>query len=96
MYVIVREDLPIGLQMAQVCHVSVEYALQRPEEAKSTPIGVVLSVPNETTLVEIASKLDGVLFREPDIGNEATAFAHVGDGHQLSSLPLAGRELMVA
>lgn len=96
MYIIVRGDLPIGLQMAQICHVSVEFAIQRPEEAKSTPIGVVLTVSDEQSLIEIASELDGVLFREPDIGDQATAFACVGDGRTLSHLPLAGRELAMA
>lgn len=89
LYVIVRGDLPPGLQMAQAVHAAVEYALANPALAASTPNTVVLTVPCEDALVGLAE--DGILFREPDLGDEATAYAEVSTGERFSSLPLAGR-----
>lgn len=92
---IVREDLPTGLQMAQVAHACTEFALNHPEKASSTPVGVVLGVPGEAELLawEHVAALDGpyVLFREEDLGGETTAIAVVSDGEKFRSLPLAGR-----
>lgn len=90
MYVLVRADLPPGLQVAQAVHASVEYALRLPSMARSTPNVVVLNVPDESTLLGLAGPA-GFLFHEPDVGDEATAYAEVTTGERFSSLPLAGR-----
>ena len=97
MYVLVREDLSPGLQLAQAVHASVEFALANPERAKSTPTVVVLGVPDEDTLLAWADTLcfpdckrdEYVLFHEPDLG-EHTALAVVDDGERFASLSLAG------
>ena len=79
--------------MAQAVHAAVEYALANPATAASTPNTVVLSVPSEDALVGLAE--DGILFREPDLGDQATAYAEVTTGERFSSLPLAGRSLVM-
>lgn len=88
MYVLVRNDLPPGLQMAQAVHAGISHVQKCPD----VPLNlVVLQVRNEIDLVDRSFGHDGTLFREPDIGNEATAFACVSDGRSFSDLPLAGR-----
>lgn len=92
---LVREDLPTGLQMAQVAHACIKFALDHPDRASSTPIGVVLGVPGKHELIACAEDLEGtayVLFEEEDLGGEVTALATVSDGRYFSSLPLAHRE----
>jgi hypothetical protein len=96
--VLVRGDLPPGLQLAQVAHASSEFALRHPTEAASTPIGIVLEVPDEDALLAFADVVasEGVpstVFREEDLDDEATAMAVVCDGRHFSSLPLAGRRM---
>lgn len=58
---------------------------------------VVLSVPDERALELLCDDLNGccpVLVHEPDLDDQATAFAVRHDaGRWLSSLPLAMREL---
>lgn len=58
---------------------------------------VVLAVPDEESLLhfaEIIGEWDGILVREPDIGDEATALAIVPGVHwrRVAHLPLALRE----
>lgn len=94
-----RGDLPPGLQFAQVAHASSEFAQRFPTEAASTPIAVVLEVPDEGTLHAYASvEWDEpfFLFREEDLDNQATALATVCTGERFSSLPLAGRRMVNA
>ena len=91
---LIRGDLPPGLQLAQVAHVCTEHALKYPVTAASTPIGIVLEVGDEVDLIDRArdGTADGVLFHEEDLGGEATAYAEVSDGSRFADLPLAGRE----
>lgn len=92
MYVLVRDDLPPGSQLAQSIHAAVELTLRQPDVAVATPTVVVLAVPDERELVGHAGA--GVLFTEPDLGDEATAYAEFGDGRRFSNLPLAGASMM--
>lgn len=107
LYVLVREDLPTGLQMAQVAHACIEFALHHPDKASSTPIGVVLGVPDEDELLVWADRLLGfcgphadlsepdmpiVVFHDPDVGSgEHTAIAVVAGPDKFPSLQLAGK-----
>lgn len=99
LYVIVRGDLPLGLQMAQVAHACIEFALNHPEKASSTPVGVVLCVPDEPALLELADRLIGwcgphvdlskpdnpvVVFHDPDVGE--------GGEHTALALVTSGEE----
>lgn len=79
--------------MAQVAHAAISYVQEHPDVPENL---VVLRVRDELELFD-RSTVDrpdgGVLFFEPDIGNEATAFACVSDGRQFADLPLAGRSM---
>lgn len=95
LYVVVRNDLPPGLQTAQACHALREFAHRFPELDRrwfeSSNNLVVLQVPtlgDLEGLVAIGSLV--APFYEPDLGGELTAAAF-GDGRLLSSLPLALR-----
>ena len=93
LYVVVRADLPRGLQLAQACHAAREFSLNYPGDAQGENL-VVLEVPSEPELAELAARLPGpsVRFHEPDLGGELTAFATDGRARRLlSHLPLAGR-----
>lgn len=96
LYVLVRGDLPPGLQYAQAVHAAVEYALTYPERAASTPNAVVLNVLNLEDLLLFASHEPqiGVLFHEEDLNDEATAYAAVCEDDRFSGLPLAGKQLV--
>ena len=83
-----RADLGAGHQLAQAVHASIELA-QRQDDLPDTV--VVLSVPDEPTLITQAGAVEGgTLFREPDFGHAATAYAVVSDGAKYSDLTLAG------
>lgn len=101
MYVLVRDDLPPGTQLAQAVHAATEYTLSNVDRAASTPTVVVLAVRDQAELLEYADVLCGwcpsrtasrrpyALFHEPDLG-EHTALATISDGREFSRLPLAG------
>lgn len=107
MYVLVRNDLPTGYQMAQAIHAAVEFSLKHPALTKATPTVVVLSVSDEVELLAWADRLAGwcsepaaidrqfEVFEEPDLigcpGGAFTSLATVYDGTEFSALPLAGR-----
>lgn len=93
LYVVVRGDLPIGLQMAQACHAVREFARTCPEVDAGENL-VVLNTQGEAQLLRLWHDCPGstVLFREPDLQNEFTAFAASGEARShLSMLPLAGK-----
>src|SRR5688572_22136583 len=97
LFILVRGDLPPGLQMAQAVHAATEYALTFPRQARDTPCVVVLNVLDEADLLTYARihPLSGVLFHEDDLGGQATAYATVCDDGRFQGLPLAGRDLAV-
>lgn len=98
MYILVREDISPGYQLAQSVHAAVEFTLQH--DVTIPRIVVVLSVPDEDTLLGFA---DGAwmgrddkpyhLFHEPDI-DAHTALCTVSDGAEFSGLPLAGAAMV--
>lgn len=95
LYVVVRDDLPPGLQMAQACHAAFEFG--RFTEADVGDNLVVLHASRER-ICELAGEafrrgLQVLRFDEPDLGGETTAVALEGDARPLvSSLPLAMRK----
>lgn len=95
LYVVVRADIPAGLQLAQACHVTREFTLAHPEEDVGENL-VVLHAPNEPELARLVHTVDPLclssIFYEPDLGGAMTAVAFSGDARRhLSSLPLALR-----
>ena len=104
LYVVVRNDLAPGLQIAQACHVVREFAeewkrLEREWYLQSKNVAI-LQVPGEEELRALYDRADALgvacsSFQEPDLDNAMTAIALGGDGAQrlTSSLPLALRQL---
>lgn len=80
---LVRSDLPTGLQMAQAIHAAVELSLAHPDRMTKTPTVVVLSVPNEDALLDwadqftehhgVAGRIESPwkMFQEPDLASDA-------------------------
>lgn len=99
MYILVRADLPAGLQAAQACHAASYLAASDPLALYQHPTTIVLAVDNLDELQlhkerHIGKKgaPEGFLFREPDLGGEATAFACYTEGYEYDHLPLALKE----
>lgn len=96
LYVVVRADLPIGVQMAQIGHAAFEFA--RSFHGLVGPNIYVLAARDEPSLALLVSKaayagLSLVSVNEPDLGGALTAAAFPGDAARLlRRLPLAGRQ----
>lgn len=78
-YVFVRKDLPLHTQIVQSCHAAQECGIHLSIEDFRNYL-IVLEVKSERQLLKIREQLlaqgiKTILFREPDIGNEATAMA---------------------
>jgi peptidyl-tRNA hydrolase len=102
LYIVVRNDLAPGLQLAQAVHAKELFSHEHPEVntdwyERSNNI-VVLQVENKEELAKIAYGLSKqglavCMFKEPDLNDELTAIAaEPGAGTSLSSLPLALRQ----
>jgi peptidyl-tRNA hydrolase len=101
LYIIVRNDLSPGLQVAQACHALREFIADHPKldqewHTKHKNI-VVLQVSDIRGLSELAddcarASVPCSRFNEPDLGGELTAIACAPEAMpMLSSLPLALR-----
>jgi len=74
----VRDDLSTEQQIVQSSHAAYEAGTHLEENGSSVNHLIVLSVPNEQALLEAQKKIErrdirSILFREPDIGDQATA-----------------------
>lgn len=97
---LVRSDLPAGLQLAQAVHGAFEFSHTHPAVMhrwlENSNYLVVLGVPDEAALLCFLELADGYevdvhLVREPDLDEAATALV-IGPGdfhHRVSHLPLA-------
>lgn len=105
MYILTRTDLDPGLQAAQTAHAAFQFACEHSDVTakwhRDSSYLIVLGVPDEETLTDYARLVEqaGVpcsLFREPDIGDEATALAVAPSElwRMFSDLPLLGKELV--
>lgn len=77
-YVIVRSDLSISQQAVQACHASYESGALLEQEESIGNYLILVTAPSEAALLKTYQKLEdrdikSVLFREPDLNNEATA-----------------------
>ena len=94
LYVVVRADLPPGLQCAQACHAA--RAFRDPPDADENLI--VLSAPNEealrSLLLQAGPSAAVAAFHEPDLDGQLTAIALNGIDVPLllAALPLALRD----
>ncbi len=94
---IIRKDLSIPQQLVQAAHAAHESGLHLCEDKSDINYLIALGVPDEERLTTFHKKLEdrgikSILFREPDIGNEATALCTepiCGNGRKMfSRLPL--------
>lgn len=91
-YLVTREDLPIGAQSVQSTHAMTAFMMEHPGVAqdwyhKSNTL-VLLAVRNEAELYDLLDvcrrkSVTHSLFREPDFGNALTALAIGPDGKRL-------------
>lgn len=105
MYIIVRSDLPPGLQAAQAVHAAFAFYHEHPSVVKPWLIQsnflVIVAVPDEDALLDLITEASkrGIVrtaVREPDCDNEATAvaLAPCDESRRLcANLPLALKEL---
>lgn len=102
LYIIVRNDIAPGLQLAQSCHATEQFHRDHPTLASAWLNIVCLQVPSKEKLADLAYRavtegFAASLFREPDLDDEPTAVAVAGDAQKLfSSLPLALRPAQAA
>ena len=88
MYVLVRNDLSTAQQAVQACHAAIESSRKYLKPTDEHPSVILCSIKSENKLLSYSEKfkadgVDHVVFREPDIGNQATA---------LASRPLIGKD----
>ncbi len=94
LYVVVRADLPPGLQCAQACHVARAFR-DTPDADENL---IVLNAPNEealrSLLLQAGPTASVACFCEPDLCGQLTAVALSGPHVQelVSALPLALRD----
>lgn len=97
LYIVVRNDIKPGLQIAQSVHALAAFEQAFPEQYRAWVTGsnniVCLQVPSEAELEDLLSENVGeaVGFHEPDLDNELTAIALTDKALHLSALPLALR-----
>lgn len=100
LFILVRADLPTGLQLAQAIHAAVQWVMEDPDMSslwhKNSNNVVVKHVVDEAALLELAAEGErrGFVveaFKEPDLADATTAVAIVGSGANamLRELPLA-------
>jgi hypothetical protein len=82
LYVLVREDLSPAQQAVQAGHAVAEYLLRGPEHQWDNGTLVYLGVSNKEKLERWKDKLEArdipfVVFKEPDLNNEATSLAAI-------------------
>lgn len=88
LFVLVRKDLSKSQQAVQAGHAIAQYLIEHPDTEWGNGTLVLLRVPFES--FDYWQKTIGKysIFREPDIGNEMTAIACVGNDELFSDLPL--------
>lgn len=102
LFVVVRADLPQGLQDAQLAHAAIQFVFEHPQLAESWYYGpnniIVKQVPDEEALSALWDKLRlrkvaMSSFTEPDLGGQLTAISLGGEGVNalLRELPLTGQ-----
>jgi hypothetical protein len=95
LYIVVRDDLAPGMQIAQACHAAHEYGTFGSDDVGDNLVVLSASPARLTQLAAQAAalSLSHCAFFEPDLGNSLTALALSGSARPLvSTLPLALRD----
>ena len=79
-YVLIRKDLTMPQQLCQAVHAAYESGLQLADQRPKTDFTVVCEIADEEALLLAQNDIERkgfrtVLFREPDLGGQATALA---------------------
>ena len=91
LYFVVRTDIPVGRQMAQAIHAMDEWAARYGHQDGTV---IVYQAADEEELMALQPEGGRtILWREPDLDNQATAFAT--DKGRID-LPLLGRRVRKA
>ncbi len=91
LYVLVRKDLGSSYSAVQAGHAVAEFLLQYPNTWKNETLiylGVTEQQLNRWICELKYSKIEHVIFREPDIGNQITAVAVLNEGKIFKKLKL--------
>ena len=93
LFVLVRRDLSESYRAVQAGHAVAEFLLRHPETQWDNGTLVYLGVNDEKDLSKWSNKLDVrrieyEMFNEPDIGDQDTALACVGNDRVFKSLKL--------
>lgn len=92
LYIVVRNDIPPGLQMAQACHAAHEFGRTGEDVGDNLVVLHASHADLERLVASAAGVCSCVPFHEPDLGGELTAAAFgCGARRILSSFPLALR-----
>ena|ERR1700722_16401956 len=84
LYIVVRSDMSLGMQAAQIAHVCFSFASAFPNETKdwmqNSNFICVLNAPNEQSLVELMNqaylqRIKYSFFQEDDLNYQITAIA---------------------
>lgn len=93
LYVIVRKDLSKSQQAVQGGHALAEYVLQNRDTVWDNGTLVYLGIRDEGELKDLTNALEydricHTIFREPDIGDEITAIASLGNNEHFKRMSL--------
>ena len=93
LYVVVRKDLSKSQQAVQGGHALAEYVLLNRDTEWDNGTLVYLSIRDETELKDLTKKLEcdrihHITFREPDIGDQLTAIASLGNNEHFERMSL--------
>ena len=93
LYVIVRRNMSPSQQAVQAGHTVAEYLLNDPYTEWSNGTLIYLGVKDENQLKDWMFKLETLnikftIFREPDIDNQVTAIASLGNNRVFKNLRL--------
>lgn len=93
LYVLVRRDLPMSQQVVQSGHAVAEWLMKGPKTKWKNGTLIILGVSGRRQLKSWRLRLEDMgvkykIFREPDIGDQATALATVHTGHIFRKLSL--------
>ena len=93
LYVVVRKDLSKSQQAVQGGHALAEYVLRNRDTDWDNGTLVYLGIRDESELISLTKKLDcdricHISFREPDIGDQMTAIASLGNNDHFKYMRL--------